>query len=41
MNRQITIGALLALIAGYALRSHGLFALYHIIRGAELLKFFH
>jgi hypothetical protein len=41
VNRAVTIAGLLILIGGYALHARGLFALYHLMRAAELLRLFH
>lgn len=41
IDRQGTIAALVILIAAYTLHSHGLFAVYHLVRAAELMRIFH
>ena len=41
IDRQGAIAALLILIGAIAFHSRGLFALYHLVRVAELMRLFH
>ncbi len=41
ISRQLGLLSALALIAGLLLHSHSAFALYHLIRAAELIRLFH
>jgi hypothetical protein len=41
IDRQAAITALLILVVGYALRSRALFALFHLLRAAELMRLWH
>jgi len=40
-DRTTTTAALVILMAAYVLRSHGLFALYHLVRAAEWMRLSH